>query len=169
MSRRSWVTVDRRSLAIIGVLVLAFLIPVAVWQFQGAGMRSDFVQALRTGDVGGLPVDLQGKRWSEQELAQVEVLAVPDSAGTQRAISREIYERGRVLVSSHQYAYQGTIVDASTGILHVFGFQRRQPRVWRWVTIHPSSFKLHIERRQEQLDEMYMYARPSRPEWQLPE
>ena len=161
MSRRSWLTVDRKALAIVGVLVLAVLIPAAVWQFQGAGMRSDFGQALRSGNVGGLPVDLQGKRWSEQELAQVEVLAVPDNAGTERAISREIYERGRVLVSSHQYAYQGTITDTSTGILHVFGFHRREPRAWRWVTIHPSSHKLHIERRQEQLDEMLRKAKPS--------
>lgn len=161
MSRQSWLIVDRKALVIVGVLALAFLIPVVVWQFQGAGMRSDLVQALRTGNVGGLPVDLQGKRWSEQELAQVEVLAVPDSAGTERAISREIYERGRVVVSSHRYAYQGTIADANTGILHVFGFQRRQPRVWRWVTIHPSSHKLHIERRQEQLDEMLRKAKPT--------
>jgi len=161
MSHQSWLTVDRKALVIVGVLALAFLIPVVVWQFQGAGMRSDLVQTLRTGKVGGLPVDLQGKRWSEQELAQVEVVAVPESAGTERAISREIYERGRVLVSSHQYAYQGTIADADTGILHVFGFQRRQPRVWRWVTIHPSSHKLHIERRQEQLDEMSCKAKPT--------
>ena len=161
MSRRSWVTVDRKSLAIVSVLVLAVLIPVAVWQFQGAGMRSDFVQALRAGNVGGLPVDLQGKRWSEQELAQVEVLAVPDSAGTQRAISTEVYSRGRVLLASHRYEYQGTIQDASTGILHVFGYQRRERRGWRWVTIHPSSHKLHIERRQEQLDEMLRKSKPS--------
>ncbi len=161
MSRRSWLTVDGRALAIVGVLLLAFLIPVAVWQFRGAGMRSDFVEALRAGNVGGLPIDLQGKRWSEQELAEVEVLAVPDSAGTQRAISTELYSRGRVLLPSHQYEYQGTIQDASTGILHVFGYQRRQRRGWRWFTIHPSSHKLHIERRQEQLDEMLRKAKPS--------
>jgi len=65
-----------------------------------------------------------------------------------------------VLVSSHQYAYQGTIADTSTGILHVFGFQRREPRVWRWVTIHPSSHKLHIKRRQEQLDDMLRKTKP---------
>jgi len=148
-------------LAIIGVLVLAVLIPVVVWQFQGAGMHSDFVQALRTGNVGGLPVNLQGKRWSEQEFAQIEVLAVPDSAGSERAISTELYSRGRVLLASHQYAYQGTIQDASTGIIHVFGYQRRERRGWRWVTIHPSSHKLHIQRRQEQLDEMLRKAKPS--------
>jgi len=92
---------------------------------------------------------------------QDEVLAVPGRAGIERTISREISERGRVLVSSHRYAYQGTIANVSTGILHVFSFQRRQSRVWRWVTIHPSSHKLHIDRHQEQLDEMSCKAKPT--------
>ena len=160
MSRQGWVTVDSRSLSIISVLVLAILVPVAVWYFQAAPMRSHFVQALRAGDIGGIPVDLQAKIWSEQELTEVEVLAVPQGAGSERAMSRVAYTRGRVLLSSQHYAYQGTISDSSTGIRHVFGLPRREPRVWRWITIHPSSAELHIQRRQEELDELKRRAKP---------
>jgi hypothetical protein len=161
MFRRGWVTVDRRWLAIIGVLVLAVVIPAVVWHFQGAGMRSAFVEALRTGDVGGLPIDLQGKRWSEQELARVEVIKVPDGSGTERAVSQQIHDRGRLVLPSNRYEYQGTIQDVSTGILHVFGYQRQEPRGWRWFSIHPSSIKRHLERVQERVDELKRKAKPT--------
>jgi hypothetical protein len=161
MSRRGWVTVDRRWLAIVGVLVLAVLVPVVVWHFQGAGMRSAFVEALRTGDVGGLPIDLQGKEWSEQELAGAEVIKAPDGSNTERAISQRIHDRGRLFLPSNRYEYQGTIEDGRTGILHVFGYQREEPRRWRWLSIHPSSIKRHIERVQERVDELKRRAKPT--------
>ncbi len=160
MTRQNRISIDRKLLVVGAFLLLVCLAPVVVWQFQGAGMRSDFVAALRNGNVGAMPLELQQKVWTERELSQAEVLRVPDNSGTQRAISRGIHDRGRLTVRSHQFEYQGTIRDESTGILHVFGFQRREPRTWRWVTIHPSSLQLHIERRQEQLDDLKRSVRP---------
>jgi hypothetical protein len=160
MARQNWITIDRKLLLVGAILVLACLTPVVIWQFQGTGMRSDFIQSLRNGGVRALPLELQQKVWTEQELSQAEVLRVPESYGTQRAISRGIHDRGRLVVSSHQFEYQGTIQDDSTKIVHVFGLQRREPRTWRWVTIHPSSLRLHIERRQEQLEELNRKVQP---------
>jgi hypothetical protein len=123
-------------------------------------MRSDFIQSLRNGSVGALPLELQQKVWTEQELSAAQVLRVPESYGPQRAISRGIHDRGRLVVSPQQFEYQGTIQDESTKIVHVFGFQRREPQAWRWVTIHPSSLRLHIQRRQGQLDELNRRVQP---------
>ena len=160
MARQNWITIDRKFLLIGAILVLACLTPVVIWQFQGAGMRSDFIQSLRNGSVRALPVELQGKVWTEQELSEAEVVRVPESYGTQRALSRGIHDRGRLVVSPHQFEYQGTIQDDGTKIVHVFGFQRREPQTWRWVTIHPSSLRLHIQRRQEQLDRLDRNVHP---------
>jgi hypothetical protein len=135
------------------VLGLALLVPVAIWSFEGSRMRGDFIRVLRSGSVD-LPLELRDKSWTERELAGVEVLRVAGGSGKEQAVSRTIHDRGRVVVSSHQYGYQGTIKDDATGIVHVFGYSRSGSPGWRWVSIHPSSAKLHIDRQMRQLEQM---------------
>jgi len=139
-------------LVVIGILVLAMLIPVLVWSLQGSAMHDDFVQSLRSGSAS-LPVDLRGKKWTEAELATVEVLKLPSSVGREQALSRGLHDRGRVVVSPLQFEYQGTVTDEATGIVHVFGYARKGTAGWRWVSVHPSSVERHIERRVQQLEE----------------
>jgi len=160
MTRQNWITIDPKLLVVGAILVLVCFTPVLIWNLQGTGMRSDFIQSLRNGSIGALPLELHQKAWTDQELSHAEVLRVPESFGTQRALSRGIHDRGRLVVPSHQYEYQGTIKDERTNIVHVFGFQRREPQAWRWVTIHPSSLRLHIERRQSQVDELNGKVQP---------
>ena len=124
-----------------------------LWSFQGSAMRDDFVEALRRGDAS-LPVDLRDKQWTEQELADAVVLKLPGGSGRERALSREMHDRGRFVISPLQYQYQGTVTDETTGIVHVFGYPRKGPPAWRWASIHTSSRDLHIKRREQQLEEM---------------
>lgn len=120
MPERVFPSIDRKWL-IIGILVLTTLVPVVFWSLQGMSMRHDFVEALRSGRTGPLPVWMWGKQWTEHELAGAEVLKLPTSAGTERALSEGIYDRGRLLLSSEQFEYQGTVKDETTGIILVFG------------------------------------------------
>ena len=62
--------------------------------------------------------------------------------------------RGGVVISSFGYSYQGTIRNSNTGILHAFGYPREEPKRWRWVSIHPSSLDLHIQRALQELEQM---------------
>ena len=96
---------------------------------------------------------MRGKQWTEEELATIEVLKVPAGSGREQSLSRAAHDRGRLVVSSQQYAYQATVTDQTTGIIHVFGYTRREPPTWQWASIHPSSAKLHIEQRAQQLED----------------
>lgn len=145
---------NRKALIAIGAVLVAMAIPLLVWRVQGAGMREGFVEALRSGTVRGLHRDLQGKQWTEVELAEAEVLSVPSGAGPQRAIARHIHSGGQIVVSSAQYAYQGTVPDYTAGVLHVFGYQSGEPEGWRWVMIHPSSLAQQVQGQVEQLEAM---------------
>ena len=151
MPQRRLPNVDGKVL-VIGILVLALLIPALVWSLQGSAMHDDFVRTLRSG-TASLPVDLRGKKWTAAELATVEVLKLPSSTGREQALSRGLHDRGRVVVSPLQYEYQGTVTDEATGIIHVFGYPRLGPGGWRWVSIHVSSAERHIERRVQQLED----------------
>ena len=145
---------NRKALIAIGAVLVAMAIPVVVWKVQGANMRAGFVEALRAGTVRGLHRDLQGKEWTEAELAEAQVLSVPDSAGPQQSIARHVHSGGRIYVSPIQYGYQGTAPDYSTGIVHVFGYRSGEPAGWCWAMIHPSSMAEHVQRRVEQLEAM---------------
>ena len=121
-------------------------------------MRKDLVLSLRAGTVRTLHRDLQDKVWSEEELADADVLRVPGGAGVQRGITRQVQSGGRIVLSPVQYAYQGTVPDRDTGIVHVLGYQTGEPEGWRWVMIHPSSLERQVQRRVEQLEEMKRQA-----------
>jgi hypothetical protein len=145
------IDIDRR-FVIIGILVVVILAPAIFWSMQARGVKPEFVQALRENKVTGLPINLQGKTWSEAELASVYVRKVPRGAGQEQSIPRAIHTRGDYTLSSSRYTYQGTINDGATGVKHVFGRLRRQPGTWRYEGIHPDSAEKHIQRRQQQLD-----------------
>lgn len=145
---------NRNTRIVIGVIVLIPVGLLVLWQVQGARLELDFVQALREGKVGTLHRDLQQKVWNDKELAEVEVIRVPEGAGKERALERHLQTAGRVFIPAHQYSYQAIISDSNTGIIHVFGYQRSEPQGWRWVTFHPSSMQQQMKRRLEQLDKM---------------
>jgi len=148
--------------AVLAILAVAVLIPVVFWSISGAAREDGFVDALRAGEIH-LPVDIRGKQWTEQELATAEVIALPGSTGREQALGRSIHDRGRLVISPRQFEFQGTITDAETGIVHVFGFPRKPPHRWRHETIHPSSIQKHIDRRVEQLEEMKRQYRTDKP------
>lgn len=145
---------NRKAWAAIGLLALIMAVTVVIWTVQGVSMRDDFVAALRSGNVATLHRDLIGKQWTEEELSTAEVIKLPDDTGVERAWTREMHLRGRDVISRLQFEYQGTVRDNQTGIIHVFGFQRRAPRHWCWAAIHPSSHRQHLERQMEELEKM---------------
>ena len=144
----------RTTLILMGIIVLIPAGLLVLWHVQGRQMKPQFVQALRSGEVGGLHRDLQEHVWTQKELAGAEVMLVPEGAGMERSLARHAQTSGRVFVSPHQYSYQATIRDDETEIVHVFGFRRREPQGWQWEKFHPTSMHQHLSRRQEQLDAM---------------
>ena len=154
---------DKRVLIVVGLILLIPIVLLGIWAFQGRSMEGDFADALRTGAVKGVHRDLQGKQWSPEELATIEVLKVPAGAGRERALTRTIHSRGRILVSSNLYEYQGTVRDSATDIIHVFGYRRSEPRHWCWEQFHPDSMQIHLQHRTEQLEEMKKRAAQQQP------
>jgi hypothetical protein len=136
---------------------------ILVWKVQGMSMRSDFVRALRTGDIHGPHRDLVGKTWSDEELATAEVLKVPEHGNVERSLERSIHALGRVVVPSQRYGYQGSVRDASTGSVHVFGRTRTAPHRWCWYGISLSDIPQHLERRMRQVEEMHQRAKEKVP------
>ena len=98
--------------------------------------------------------DLLGKTWSDAELSTVEVIKVVESYGTQRSIERAIHSRGQIVVPAHQFAFQGSVRDGATNIVHVFGYTRTSPSRWCWVTFDAASMQEHLNRRMQQLEDM---------------
>lgn len=150
---------DKRRAAVIAVLCAVPLALLVIWAYQGKSMEADFVERLRADDVKALHRDLRGKQWSAEELATVHVMKVPADTGPQRALVRAAHSRGQIVISSIQYAYQGTVRDNTTGIVHVFGYRRSEPKHWCWVSIHPDSMREHLQRRMEELEQMEKRAR----------
>ena len=138
---------DKRALIAAIVILSIPIILLVIWAIQGKSMEEDFIQALRTGTATGLHRDLQNKRWSSAELSAVEVLKIPAGSGRERALVRAVHSHGRVFLSSSRYAYQGTIRDSATDIVHVFGYRRSDPRGWKWERIHPDSMQAHVQQR----------------------
>ena len=147
-----WPAIDWKPLTAIGVVLLVMAGLVAVWSLQGWSMKRSFVESLRSGRAAESSYELRGKTWTEEEIATVAVMALPSDTGTQRGIARSLHTRGRNVISGLEYSYQATVQDAQTGVIHVFGYRRRDPQRWQWVTIHPSSMEAHLERRMEQLN-----------------
>jgi hypothetical protein len=145
---------DLKPLLAVGVVVLVGAGVVVTWKLQGWGMRDDFVEALRTGQIEAVHRDLQGKTWTDEELATVTVLTVPRKATRQRAIIRTVHEGGRLVVPRDRFAYQGTIRDATTGVVHVFGYTRAAPHRWCWEGMDPDTLGPQLEQRLEQLKKM---------------
>ena len=145
---------DKRALIAVGIILLLPIVLVGIWAVQGESMEGSFADALRRGDVHGVHRDLRGKQWSPEELRTISVVKVPGGYGRERAIARSIHSRGRIFVSKKLYAYQGTVRDDATGIIHVFGYRRSNPLHWSWEQIHPDSMDIHLERRMGQLEEM---------------
>jgi hypothetical protein len=145
---------DKRALLVTAVILLIPVLMLVIWAFQGQSMKDDFAKALSEGVVKEVHRDLQGKEWSPDELATIEVLKVPDSFGTEQAVTRALHARGRIFVSARQYEFQATVRDASTDIVHVFGYRRTDPRHWCWDGFHPDSMQVHLQRQQQRLEEM---------------
>ncbi len=135
----------------IGLVVLVGAGVVVAWKIQGWGMRGDFIQALRAGKIVAVHRDLQGKTWTAEELATATVLKVPPGTGRRRAIIRTVHEGGRVMVPRDRFACQGTILDSTTGIVHVFGYTRDAPHRWCWEAMEPGTLGPQLEQRLEQL------------------
>lgn len=144
---------DKRALIVAGAILLIPAILLAIWALQGESMESDFAEALRNGDVAGLHRDLQGKQWTADELATIDVLKIPGGYGRERAIARSIQTRN-IFVSRQLFEYQATIRDDTTGLVHVFGFRRSEPRQWCWDQFHPNSLQAQVKRRLKQVEEM---------------
>lgn len=145
---------DKRALIATGVILIIPLTILGIWGVQGQAMESRFADALQTGTVGSMHRDLQGKQWSSAELATIEVRKIPRSRGQARALARSVHSRGRIFLSSQAYAYQATIHDRSTDIVHVFGYCRSEPRRWQWQRIHPESMAEQMQRRMEQIGQV---------------
>ncbi len=131
-----------------------------VWHMRGESMDDNLRDALRQGSIDVLHRDLLGKQWTLSELDSVDVVFIPDGAGTQRALERAVHDRGRIEISSTQYVYQGTVRDESTNMVHLFGYRRADPRKWRWAGIYSESMPLQLERRLKQVEEMKQRSMP---------
>lgn len=151
---------NKQALAVAGILIAIPIALLGIWALRGASMEGDFAEALRTGNVHGVPVELSGKQWSSEELATIQVLLVPDSQGRQQALTRSLHARGRIVVSPNRYQYQATVRDGSTQIVHVFGYRRSEPLSWCWDSIHPDSLPLHLQRRMRQVEGMQDRQQP---------
>jgi hypothetical protein len=145
---------DLKPLLAIGLVVLVGGSVVVVWKIQGWGMRDDFIQALRDGQIVAVHRDLQGKTWTDEEFATAAVLKVTPRITRQRAIIRTVHEGGRVMVARDRFAYQGTIRDSTTGVVHVFGYTRDSPHRWCWEAMDPDTLGPQLEQRLEQLKKM---------------
>jgi hypothetical protein len=144
----------RNGLVACGIIAAVMIGMLIYWQLRSDGMRDSFVQALQSGTATETCLELRDKTWSDDELAAADVVLVPESAGREQAILRTLHSRGRIVLAPRQFQYQGTIRDASTGRIHVFGFPRREPRKWRWTGLHPDSLAEHIQQRAEQLERL---------------
>lgn len=145
---------NNKAVAIIALFVAISAAVLLVWKVQASRMRTHFINAMRNGEVHIGQVDLQKKVWTEEELATTEVLKLDTGYGRERSIERSLHSGGQYTLSQHQYTYQATVMDADTGIKHVFGYLRAEPRRWSWAGIHPDSAEEHIRLRQEQVDQM---------------
>ena len=125
-----------------------------IWQVRAGQMEVDFGQSVRAGEVEGFPMELRDKQWSERELSDVQVYRLDATYGKERALERTIHTRGDFTISNQQYSYQAMMTDADTGIKHVFGYRRRKPGGWRYVTMHPDSAMIHIEKQQQLLEKV---------------
>ena len=150
---------DKRIFIVIGPIVLISAGLLVVWGVQGKSMEGDFREALRAGTIDGVHRDLVGKQWSPEELATIEVIKIAAGAGKERALERAVHARGRIVIASGMYEFQGTIRDNATNIVHLFGYRRSDPRKWCWEGIHPESMPQHLQRRMQQLEEMKNRAR----------
>ena len=145
---------DKRALIVTAVILLVPVLMLVIWAFQGQSMEDDFAKALRGGAVKGVHRDLQGKEWSSDELATIEVVKVPNSFGKEQAVTRALHSRGRIFVSARLYEFQATVRDAATDIVHVFGYRRVDPQHWCWEGFHPDSMQVHLQRQQQRLEDM---------------
>ncbi len=148
---------NKKPLAAFAAIGLAFAVSFAVWamwQVQGTSMRGDFVRALQSGKATQFNLELRDKTWSEEELSTADVIKVPTSAGKEQSLIRAVHSQGRVFLSGHEYLFQGSVRDSDTGLVHLFGFQRRDPQHWRWARYHPDSQGQHLDRRMKQLEDM---------------
>ena len=139
--------------------VVVILILVAVsgglllyWEILAGRKEGDFAEALRNGEVRGLPIGVRDKVWTERELSEVRAMKLDSSAGPQRSLERTIHTRGGYTLSSMMYSYQATITDSDTGIKYMFGYRRREPMGWVCEGVHPDSAQKHVEQRMEMLD-----------------
>ena len=135
---------SRKGLVIVLILVLLVLVPVLFGKVREIGKDDEFAEVLRNGDVPNPHRDLQGKVWTEAELATIEVTALADSTRRPGDIGQGIQNRN-ALIPEAQHAFQAVITDMATGKKHVFGKRRRGPVRWTWVSIHPDSAREMIE------------------------
>jgi len=138
---------ERRHVAVVGVLVGTSAALIAVWSAQAWRMKGGFVHALEAGEVQGYPLWLSAKQWTPADLATARVLKLPNNYGKEQALEQLLYTRGDDAVSNIQFAFQGTVVDTATGIRYTFGYTRRAPHLWRWQGVHPDSMDRYLELR----------------------
>ena len=139
-----------KGLLILLILGILLALPVIFWRARAVGKDNELAEVLRQWEIPNPHRDLQGKTWTEEELATIEVVALAGGFGREQAISRSIQNRD-ALIPAQQYEFQGIVTDFATGRKHVFGKRRSEPRRWVWVTMHPDSTREMIEQlRQEQ-------------------
>ncbi len=148
------------AIGLLGGIVVMFLL---VWRVQADRMGSHFVDAMRDGTVDVGQVQLQGKVWTEAELATTVVIKLDSGYGRERSVQRSIHTGGQYTISRQQYAYQAMVTDADTGIKHVFGYRRAAPQRWQWEGVHPDSMQEHIRLRQQQVDQMHQRGTSAAP------
>jgi hypothetical protein len=130
------------AIACLFVVTAGFLI---VWRFQADRMKQDFCNIARAGGLEQLPPDLREKKWTDHDLASVEVILLDATYGVERATLRLMHTRGKSLISERQYAYQATVTDFATGIRYVFGYRRNPFNNWQYVLVHPESAAQYVQ------------------------
>ena len=127
---------DKRVL-VVGLLVVVFG-GVYLWlNVLATHKKGDFVEALTGGAIDNLPLELQGKTWSEKELAEVTVMRLSQDGARQRSLARRVHSWNATL-SPAQHSYEAVITDGTSGKKYVFGRLRSSGR---WVSrgLHPDS------------------------------
>jgi hypothetical protein len=144
---------DRRTWAIVLLVVGSVVGLLGVWEAQAYSMKREFMRFMLGEGVENPPVLIQGKVWTEAELRRARVVRVPRSHGKSQALIRLLHIRDSGLPTNPRYSFQAVVADSSTGIKHVYGRLRDQPGVWRYDTIHPDSAALYIEQRDDEIQE----------------
>ncbi|MFC1736174.1 hypothetical protein ACFL1X_08655 [Candidatus Hydrogenedentota bacterium] len=136
---------------VIGIALLV-LVPLISGKIKEVGKDEELAEVLRNGEIQNLHRDLQGKVWTEEELAAIEVTALAADSMRPGGIAQTVQNRNAMIPGS-QYAFEAVITDSATGKKHVFGKSRKGPGRWTWITIHIDSTREMVEKLQREQEE----------------